>query len=1018
MSTATTIPPSAITTPWTPAPGGAPADAAAGAPMMPLAPLHAAPALPTSLTIAQANQVNPIQNAVNSSEFSWLMILIAAVVAIVGAVMLAVPLFKGIGWLFRNFFFAIGWVVTHIFTFVRGVVTDAVRAVGAILASVFFVPMAVGNVVIGRWSAAAHYGRAIKEEVHVFGRSLFRVVIGHPARLLLLGGLTEGIEKRVPEAMRQAPGADTPPARVGQFDGYTIVGSLPTGGSGAKVYVAEPTPSKRAALARAGRGDLAQVVIKSFSLRDGSTMPQIVRESRALESARKLGLILDHELNDERFYYAMPYVPGDSLSVVTRKLHADAGLEGLRARNLSAALSHVSDLLEELSYYHRGGLWHKDVKPDNIIVNQGKAHLVDLGLVTPLRSAMTLTTHGTEYFRDPELVRMALRGAKVNEVDGVKFDLYGAGAVLYSIIENSFPAHGALSQITKVCPEALRWVIRRSMAEMHQRYATADEMLADLRAINASPDPFAIKPIDLPSMSGGGGSAAAGGAGGQPAFMPDLEPRIEPVNFARAGSAVPPVPPGSPAAEPPGFHRVVDVQKDNGFVFKAEMGVGAAGAAAGVAAAVAGTRKRPRLRLTDWWTGAYRVEGERVVMGADSFTAPGVEKVQKMPRAPGRTASEQLAAARQRVASAQARVRGRPHRAFVSSASKYDNRPNSGVLAAIGFVLLVIGGVFYMAQSKKSGSPFQEGGTGVEGFEVAVDGLPEGQVVMSVAALAPDEVPEAPEAPEVPEPPEMLELAEARERMAGDRAEIQQRVRDGLHALHGGQNALNEAQRTVARATTQSQHHGKAWLDNQVRRTKAILDARHPDNNQVTFASVASAAWEAFTSNASGNRQISTTVVTNVDGELERSVGSYSASASMLDSVPKPPHAESPLITGCCADGTVLLVSFVSPSAEGAPADHQDVLVRRLSDHGFCVVGLGATPEETDALAGAKAQIGTSTPADTDARERLRVWLDSRADIGAVLWVSNDERFAPRVMIRSSVEPEMKTDYRDALTAR
>ena len=37
---------------------------------------------------------------------------------------------------------------------------------------------------------------------------------------------------------------------------------------------------------------------------------------------------------------------------------------------------------------------------------------MDFGLVTPLRSAMTLTTHGTEYFRDPEMVRMALKGVK------------------------------------------------------------------------------------------------------------------------------------------------------------------------------------------------------------------------------------------------------------------------------------------------------------------------------------------------------------------------------------------------------------------------------------------------------------------------------------------------------------------------------------------------------------------------------------------------------------------------------
>ena len=36
---------------------------------------------------------------------------------------------------------------------------------------------------------------------------------------------------------------------------------------------------------------------------------------------------------------------------------------------------------------------------------------------------MTLTTHGTEYFRDPELVRMAMAGKKVGEVAAERFDL-------------------------------------------------------------------------------------------------------------------------------------------------------------------------------------------------------------------------------------------------------------------------------------------------------------------------------------------------------------------------------------------------------------------------------------------------------------------------------------------------------------------------------------------------------------------------------------------------------------------
>src|SRR5690606_37107343 len=127
----------------------------------------------------------------------------------------------------------------------------------------------------------------------------------------------------------------------------------------------------------------------------------------------------------------------------------------------------------------------------------------DLGLITHMRSAMTLTTHGTEYFRDPELVRMALKGVKVNEVEGARFDVYGVGAALYSVIENSFPAHGGLSQLTKRCPEAARWIIRRAMTDYDKRYGSMEEMLADIEAVRNAADPYAVRPVDLPSMRGG-----------------------------------------------------------------------------------------------------------------------------------------------------------------------------------------------------------------------------------------------------------------------------------------------------------------------------------------------------------------------------------------------------------------------------------------------------------------------------------------------------------------------------------
>jgi serine/threonine protein kinase len=298
----------------------------------------------------------------------------------------------------------------------------------------------------------------------IISRRCWSILVRRPLRLLFLDSMLEGVEVRAADVIREAPGPDRPSRGV-EFPGFEIVGSLPSGGSGAKLYIARPDEKTRARL----EGRPEEVVIKSFALAEGSSLPQIVRESRSLESGRRLGLVLAHDLGETQFWYAMPYHPGDHLGVVVRDAHQAEFEDGLRGNRLREMLGYAMDLVRTLDRYHGEGLWHKDVKPDNIIVHDGSAHLVDFGLVTSLRSAMTLTTHGTEYFRDPEMVRMAMRGVKVHEVDGAKFDVYGAGAVLYYILENTFPGHGGLSRFERPAPEAARWIVRRAMADYGQR---------------------------------------------------------------------------------------------------------------------------------------------------------------------------------------------------------------------------------------------------------------------------------------------------------------------------------------------------------------------------------------------------------------------------------------------------------------------------------------------------------------------------------------------------------------------
>ena len=427
------------------------------------------------------------------------------VLAVLAAVTWVVwQVLRGVRWALLRLFGGLRLLGARVIRFAGTEVVEAVQLVGGVLTAAVLLPLTAVNMVIGRWRTGRHYGRAFEDEVVSALLGVYRIGLAHPLRFIGLGRVLEGIEKRVPEVVHRAP-REAGPAGAMEFPGYDVVGTLPPGGSGAQLFLARPQKETFERVREAGGELPGEVVIKSFALVQGSTLPQIVRESRALEAAKRLGLVFEHHLAEDRFYYVMRYVRGDDLDQVVQRMHARSGDEGLGERELGHALAYTQDILKSLDRFHQGGLWHKDVKPANLIVSGDRVHLVDFGLVTPLQSALTLTTHGTEYYRDPEMVRLAMQGVKVHEVDGVKFDLYSAGAVLFSMIENSFPAHGSLSQLSKRCPEALAWIIRRAMANVDSRYRSAWEMLDDVQAVAAASDPHALRPADLPSVQRGDG---------------------------------------------------------------------------------------------------------------------------------------------------------------------------------------------------------------------------------------------------------------------------------------------------------------------------------------------------------------------------------------------------------------------------------------------------------------------------------------------------------------------------------
>lgn len=318
-----------------------------------------------------------------------------------------------------------------------------------------------------------------------------------------LGGLFASLEERIERANQDwrlyvAGAGWSPTDQPAEFpEHYVVVDELPPGGSSARLYVVRKKTDEQG-------GPLC--VLKYFDLRSGGNLESVVRESQAAELAKRLGLITESNLGTNAFWYVMPYYHGETLTKgVMRNFKAARENNTALTDHTRMSLGYIHQLLQIIAQYHEAGVIHKDIKPDNLIIAGERIYLVDIGLMTPLSSMAQLTTHGTEYFRDPEMVKLALEGREVREVDAAKFDVYSIGAVLFFAVSGEFPTSGALSRLPNDVPMAVQWVVNRAMTGMNQRYADARAMLTDVDYLfwaAATGQLANVKPADLPSFKG------------------------------------------------------------------------------------------------------------------------------------------------------------------------------------------------------------------------------------------------------------------------------------------------------------------------------------------------------------------------------------------------------------------------------------------------------------------------------------------------------------------------------------
>jgi hypothetical protein len=251
---------------------------------------------------------------------------------------------------------------------------------------------------------------------------------------------------------------------------------------------------------------LAVKVLRSDLPWSAATITRFKHEARAIARLNHPNTVPIHFVGEGEglVYYAMAYLEGRT---VAELLRAEGPLPP------DHALRIVEPILDALQHAHDHGLVHRDVKPENILLESGTVRplLVDFGIVKYLDGPAHLTEAGfivgTPLYMSPE---QALGSKSVD----ARADIYGMGAVLYQLLTGAPPFEGTDSQeivgrhLREPVPSAslsredvppwLSSIVFRCMAKHpDDRYPTARAVSEAIRAVRAGATARAVDLVAL-----------------------------------------------------------------------------------------------------------------------------------------------------------------------------------------------------------------------------------------------------------------------------------------------------------------------------------------------------------------------------------------------------------------------------------------------------------------------------------------------------------------------------------------
>ncbi|HET8607930.1 MAG TPA: protein kinase [Gaiellaceae bacterium] len=223
---------------------------------------------------------------------------------------------------------------------------------------------------------------------------------------------------------------------------------------------------------------------------DDEYVERFRREARSVArlSHPNVVTVIDRGEEDGRQFIVFEYVDGENLKHVIDR-------SGALPIETAVALAH--QIARALAFAHEHGLVHRDVKPQNVLLNgDGRAKVTDFGIARSLDVKHGVTQTGTVLGTSDYIAPEQAQGQQVS----AQTDVYSLGAVLYELLTGETPYSGenfvavAMQHINDPPPSAralrpevpprLDAALKRAMAkDPRDRFPSMDAFCNELAAV-------------------------------------------------------------------------------------------------------------------------------------------------------------------------------------------------------------------------------------------------------------------------------------------------------------------------------------------------------------------------------------------------------------------------------------------------------------------------------------------------------------------------------------------------------